>query len=163
MRKNERLIITISFTPTNTCHLIQVVSNSDLLLSDNFEFSFSSPFTFLHSSTCHDGINCRICVDQNAEQERQLRSLQLEMETIQRQFDASSVDRENAIQENRKLQDDLAAVTCEVRNMQRELEASRAEAYDLKRQLQTYVSEVRRAEELLNRKVGSVNEDSRLH
>lgn len=64
------------------------------------------------------------------------------------------MDRENAIQENRKLQDDLAAVTCEVRNMQRELEASRAEAYDLKRQLQTYVSEVRRAEELLNRKVG---------
>ncbi|EFN85729.1 Centrosomal protein of 135 kDa [Harpegnathos saltator] len=74
------------------------------------------------------------------------------METIQRQFDAASIDRENAIQENRKLQDDLAAATCEVRNMQRELEASRAEAYDLKRQLQTYVSEVRRAEELLNRK-----------
>lgn len=63
------------------------------------------------------------------------------------------MDRENAIQENRKLQDDLAAVTCEVRNMQRELETSRAECYDLKRQLQTYVSEVRRAEELLNRKV----------
>ncbi|XP_032671730.1 centrosomal protein of 135 kDa isoform X2 [Odontomachus brunneus] len=93
-----------------------------------------------------------ICVDQSAEQERQLRSLQLEMETVQRQFNAASADRENAIQENRKLQDDLAAVTCEVRNMQRELEASHAEAYDLKRQLQTYVSEVRRAEELLNRK-----------
>ncbi|XP_071559651.1 uncharacterized protein [Temnothorax nylanderi] len=93
-----------------------------------------------------------ICVDQSAEQERQLRSLQLEMETLQRQFEAASVDRENAIQENRKLQDDLAAATCEVRNMQRELETSRAECYDLKRQLQTYVSEVRRAEELLNRK-----------
>ncbi|XP_071644763.1 uncharacterized protein [Temnothorax longispinosus] len=93
-----------------------------------------------------------ICIDQSAEQERQLRSLQLEMETLQRQFEAASVDRENAIQENRKLQDDLAAATCEVRNMQRELETSRAECYDLKRQLQTYVSEVRRAEELLNRK-----------
>lgn len=93
-----------------------------------------------------------ICVDQSAERERHLRSLQLEMETVQRQFEAASVDRENAIQENRKLQDDLAAVTCETRNMQRELETSRAECYDLKRQLQTYVSEVRRAEELLNRK-----------
>ncbi|XP_011647939.1 centrosomal protein of 135 kDa isoform X2 [Pogonomyrmex barbatus] len=93
-----------------------------------------------------------ICIDQSAERERQLRSLQLEMETVQRQFETASVDRENAIQENRKLQDDLAAVTCEVRNMQRELEISRAECYDLKRQLQTYVSEVRRAEELLNRK-----------
>ncbi|EGI66649.1 Centrosomal protein of 135 kDa [Acromyrmex echinatior] len=74
------------------------------------------------------------------------------MESIQRQFEAASVDRENAIHENRKLQDDLAALTCEMRNMQRELETSRAECYDLKRQLQTYVSEVRRAEELLNRK-----------
>jgi len=100
-----------------------------------------------------DGINCRLCIDQSAEQERQLRSLQLEMETVQRQFEAASVDRENAIQENRKLQDDLAAVTCEVRNMQRELETSHAECFDLKKQLQTYVSEVRRAEELLNRKV----------
>ncbi|XP_025989831.1 centrosomal protein of 135 kDa isoform X2 [Solenopsis invicta] len=93
-----------------------------------------------------------ICIDQSVEQERQLRSLRLEMETMQRQFEAASVDRENAIQENRKLQDDLAAVTCEVRNMQHELEASHAECYDLKRQLQTYVSEVRRVEELLNRK-----------
>ena len=75
------------------------------------------------------------------------------MESVQRQFEAASVDRENAIHENRKLQDDLAALTCEMRNMQRELETSRAECYDLKRQLQTYVSEVRRAEELLNRKV----------
>ncbi|XP_036150015.1 centrosomal protein of 135 kDa isoform X2 [Monomorium pharaonis] len=93
-----------------------------------------------------------MCIDQSAEQERQLRSMQLEMETVRRQFEAASVDRENAIQENRKVQDDLAAATCEVRNMQRELEISRAECYDLKRQLQTYVSEVRRAEELLNRK-----------
>ncbi|KAG7197911.1 hypothetical protein KM043_016151 [Ampulex compressa] len=94
----------------------------------------------------------RICVDQSAEQERQVRTLQLEMENLRRQLDAASSDRENAIQENRRLQDDLAAVTCEVRNLQRELETSRAESYDLKRQLQTYVSEVRRAEELLNRK-----------
>ncbi|XP_011329038.2 centrosomal protein of 135 kDa isoform X2 [Ooceraea biroi] len=93
-----------------------------------------------------------ICVDQSAEQERQMKTLQLEREAMQRQFETASVDRENAIQENRKLQDDLAAMTCEVRNMQRELETSHAECYDLKRQLQTYVSEVRRAEELLNRK-----------
>ncbi|XP_072746619.1 centrosomal protein of 135 kDa [Anoplolepis gracilipes] len=93
-----------------------------------------------------------ICIDQSAERERQLRSLQLEMETVQRQLKTASMDRENAIQENRKLQDDLASMTCEVQNLQRELETSHAECYDLKRQLQTYVSEVRRAEELLNRK-----------
>ncbi|XP_076748654.1 uncharacterized protein LOC143422118 isoform X1 [Xylocopa sonorina] len=93
-----------------------------------------------------------ICVDQSANKDRQLRSLQLEMENLQRQLQTATYDRENAIQENRRIQDDLAAVTCEVRNLQRELEASRAESFDLKRQLQTYVSEVRRAEELLNRK-----------
>ncbi|EZA60378.1 hypothetical protein X777_13467 [Ooceraea biroi] len=85
-----------------------------------------------------------------------MKTLQLEREAMQRQFETASVDRENAIQENRKLQDDLAAMTCEVRNMQRELETSHAECYDLKRQLQTYVSEVRRAEELLNRKIPSL-------
>ncbi|XP_066590884.1 centrosomal protein of 135 kDa isoform X2 [Prorops nasuta] len=93
-----------------------------------------------------------ICVDQSAEQERQIRNLQMEIENVQRQLETSSSDRENAIQENRRLQDDLASVSCEVRTLHRELETSRAEASDLKRQLQTYVSEVRRAEELLNRK-----------
>lgn len=79
--------------------------------------------------------------------------MQLELENLQRQLQSATYDRENTIQENRRVQDDLAAVTCEVRNLQRELEASRAESFELKRQLQTYVSEVRRAEELLNRKV----------
>ncbi|XP_015181799.1 PREDICTED: centrosomal protein of 135 kDa [Polistes dominula] len=93
-----------------------------------------------------------ICIDQSAEYERQLKSLQIEVKNCQRQLDTCNNDRENAIQENRRLQDDLAAVICEVRNLQHELESSRAESYDLKRQLQTYVSEVRRAEEMLNRK-----------
>ncbi|XP_076646468.1 uncharacterized protein LOC143355509 isoform X2 [Halictus rubicundus] len=93
-----------------------------------------------------------LTIEQAAEQERQIRSMQLEVENFQRQLQTTTYDRENAIQENRRIQDDLAACTCEVRNLQRELEASRAESFDLKRQLQTYVSEVRRAEELLNRK-----------
>ncbi|PBC30459.1 Centrosomal protein of [Apis cerana cerana] len=94
----------------------------------------------------------RMCVDQTADANRQLRSIQLEMENLQRQLQTVSYDRDNAIQENRRTQDDLAAATSEVRNLQRELETSRGESFDLKRQLQTYVSEVRRAEELLNRK-----------
>ncbi|XP_044582223.1 centrosomal protein of 135 kDa isoform X6 [Cotesia glomerata] len=94
----------------------------------------------------------QICVDQTAEQERQLRNLQMELENSSRQMAAAANDRDNALMENRRLQDDLAAVTCEFRTLQRELEASKAESHDLKRQLQTYVSEVRRAEELLNRK-----------
>lgn len=93
-----------------------------------------------------------ICIGQNVDREHQLRSLQLEMENLQRQLETANCDRENAIQENRRLQDDLAAVMYELRNLQRELDSARVESYDLKKQLQTYVSEVRRAEELLNRK-----------
>lgn len=92
-------------------------------------------------------------MDQTAEQERQLRAMEVEINNLQRQLNSANMDRENAIRENSRIQDDLASVTCECRNLQRELEASRAESYDLKRQLQTYVTEVRRAEDLLNRKV----------
>ncbi|XP_051170534.1 centrosomal protein of 135 kDa-like isoform X2 [Leptopilina boulardi] len=94
----------------------------------------------------------QICVDQSADKERQVRSMQIDMDNLQRQITSSSMDRENAIQENMRLQDDLAAVTCELRTLQRELEASRAESFDLKKQLKTYVSEVRRVEELLMKK-----------
>ncbi|XP_033216030.1 centrosomal protein of 135 kDa isoform X2 [Belonocnema kinseyi] len=94
----------------------------------------------------------QICVNQSAEQERQVHSMQIEMDNLHRQLTSSSIDRENAIQENRRLQDDLAAVTCELRNLQRELDVCRTESFDVKRQLQTYVSEVRRAEDLLIRK-----------
>ncbi|XP_025602495.2 testis-specific gene 10 protein isoform X2 [Athalia rosae] len=94
----------------------------------------------------------RTCVEQSTEQERQMRTMDVEITNLQRQLQSAFMDRENAIRENSRIQDDLAAVTCECRNLQRELETSRAESYDLKRQLQTYVTEVRRAEELLNRK-----------
>lgn len=98
-------------------------------------------------------ITFRICVDQSADKERQVRSMQIDMDNLQRQMTSSSMDRENAIQENMRLQDDLAAVTCELRTLQRELDASRAESFDLKKQLKTYVSEVRRIEEILTKKV----------
>lgn len=94
----------------------------------------------------------QICVDQSADKERQVRSMQIDMDNLQRQMTSSSMDRENAIQENMRLQDDLAAVTCELRTLQRELDASRAESFDLKKQLKTYVSEVRRIEEILTKK-----------
>ncbi|CAG5074975.1 Similar to CEP135: Centrosomal protein of 135 kDa (Homo sapiens) [Cotesia congregata] len=83
----------------------------------------------------------QICVDQTAEQERQLRNLQMELENSSRQMAAAANDRDNALMENRRLQDELAAVTCEFRTLQRELEASKAESHDLKRQLQTYENE----------------------
>ena len=77
----------------------------------------------------------------------------MEKDNIQRQLNSAILDREHAIQENRRIQDDFASVTYEVRQLTKELDASKAESADLKRQLQTYVSEVRRAEDLLCHKV----------
>jgi centrosomal protein CEP135 len=82
-----------------------------------------------------------------------MRSMQLEMENLHRELSSAKCERENAIQQSHRLQDDLAAVSCEVRNLRNELEASKAESHDLKRQLQTYVCEVRRAEDLISQKV----------
>lgn len=96
---------------------------------------------------------CRIFVEQNAEQERQLRLMKLDIENYKRQLSTASNDREHAIQENRKLQDDLAAVLCDVRRLETDLQSARSESCDLKHQLQIYTSQVRRAEEQLNRKV----------
>ncbi|XP_011495575.1 PREDICTED: centrosomal protein of 135 kDa-like [Ceratosolen solmsi marchali] len=84
--------------------------------------------------------------------ERQMHSMQLEMKNLQRELSSATCERENAIQQNHRIQDDLAAVSCEVRKAHKDLEASKAETHDLKRQLQTYVCEVRRAEELLSEK-----------
>ncbi|XP_058806047.1 GRIP and coiled-coil domain-containing protein 2-like [Phymastichus coffea] len=95
---------------------------------------------------------CRICIDQASDAERQVRSMQLDMENVQRQLHSATTDRDQAILENRRLQDDLAAVSCELRNMRQELEAAKAKSHDLKRQLQTYVAEVRRAEDMLSKK-----------
>ena len=92
-------------------------------------------------------------MDQASDMERHHRSLQIEIDNLQRQLQSSNAERDSSMQETRRLADDLAAVSCEIRTMQKELEASKSEAHDLKRQLQTYVSEVRRAEELIGHKV----------
>lgn len=91
--------------------------------------------------------------DQATDLERQVRAMQLDLENLQRQLSSACMERESAIHENGRLQDELAAMSCEVRSMHKEIENAKSESCDLKRQLQTYVSEVRRAEDLLNQKV----------
>jgi chromosome segregation ATPase len=54
---------------------------------------------------------------------------------------------------NRLLHSDLANLTEECRRANSDLESSRKEVEDLKHRLQGYVSEVRRVEELLAKKV----------
>lgn len=52
----------------------------------------------------------------------------------------------------RRLQDDLATCTNETRCMQNELELAKRQIDDLKRQLQQYVAEIKRTEDLISQK-----------
>lgn len=53
----------------------------------------------------------------------------------------------------RRLQNDLSSVTCDCREARNELEISKRQVEDLKRQLQHYVAEVKRFEDLMSQKV----------
>lgn len=55
--------------------------------------------------------------------------------------------------ENRRLQDDLAAATKDCLTARRELDMDKQDVENLKKQLQQYVTEVKKAEELLTKKV----------
>lgn len=61
--------------------------------------------------------------------------------------------KDSAIQENRKLRDDLCSATCDCRDSRKELELYKRQVDDLKTQLQQYVAEVKRAEDLISNKV----------
>lgn len=54
---------------------------------------------------------------------------------------------------DRRIQDDLAATCQDCNNARRELEIARRCVDDLKTQLQTYVMEVKRTEDLISQKV----------
>lgn len=53
----------------------------------------------------------------------------------------------------RRLQNDLSSVTCDCRDARKELDLAKREVEDLKRQLQQYVAEVKRTEDLISQKV----------
>ncbi|KAF5308899.1 hypothetical protein FQR65_LT00599 [Abscondita terminalis] len=72
-------------------------------------------------------------------------SLRAELESAKRAVD-------NALQENRRLQDTLATTTASNRCAGSEIEQHKRQIEDLKRQLQTYVAEVKRFEDLINQK-----------
>lgn len=57
----------------------------------------------------------------------------------------------------RRIQDDLAKVTMDWRNVHGELERAHREIEDLKTQLQQYVFEIKRAEDLISKKVITIH------
>lgn len=94
-----------------------------------------------------------IAVDENANQDHILRTSETELSALRQEIETIKKMRDSAIHENRKLQDNLTAVTCDCRDSRKELELYQRQVDDLKRQLQHYVAEVKRFEDLISNKV----------
>jgi hypothetical protein len=97
-----------------------------------------------------------MAMDENADQEHVLRSSQTEIATLRQELDTIKKIKDGAIQENRRLQDDLCSVTCDCRDSRKELELYKRQVDDLKTQLQHYVAEVKRTEDLISNKVNEM-------
>lgn len=77
------------------------------------------------------------------------------LEHLKQQLEQSERQKECALCENRRLQDDLTSAIKDCHAARRDQETNRQEVDNLKRQLQQYCNEVKRAEELLMKKVSS--------
>lgn len=81
-----------------------------------------------------------------------------DMMELKRQINQLKTSKENLKLENRRLTNDLAAFECNNIKFKTKLSESDKEIDRLKKQLQQYVQEVQRAEELLHRKEEERNE-----
>nr|CAD7605616.1 unnamed protein product [Timema genevievae] len=99
-----------------------------------------------------------VVTDESLSKEQAYRSVERSVESLHQELEAAQRSRDSALRENRRLQDDLAAAIQDCRVANHSLEESRQEVENLKRQLQDYVDEVRRVEEILTLKEGERSE-----
>ncbi|GJQ82870.1 hypothetical protein Trydic_g2608 [Trypoxylus dichotomus] len=90
-------------------------------------------------------------VDTSAKEQR-LKNATIDLNRIQQDLESAIRARDMAYQENRRLQDDLASCVADSKRTQSELDIARRQVDDLKRQLQHYVAEVKRTEDLISQK-----------
>lgn len=81
-----------------------------------------------------------------------------EMEELRRQIKQLKTTNDNLLFETRRLTNELAEEECKNNSLKTKLHDAEKEIDRLKRQLQQYVQEVQRAEELLHRKEEERNE-----
>ncbi|KAK9721231.1 LAIKA domain [Popillia japonica] len=87
-----------------------------------------------------------------AAKEQILRNATADTNRVQQDLEAAIRARDMAYQENRRLQDDLAACVADNKRTKTDLDIARRQVDDLKRQLQHYVAEVKRTEDLISQK-----------
>ncbi|XP_030747273.1 centrosomal protein of 135 kDa-like isoform X2 [Sitophilus oryzae] len=91
-------------------------------------------------------------VDESSSKEQIARSKQQEMQLLDQDLQKERRLKEAALLENKRLQNELSSVTADCRDARNELEICKRQIEDLKRQLQQYVAEVKRTEDLISQK-----------
>ncbi|KAL1505790.1 hypothetical protein ABEB36_005270 [Hypothenemus hampei] len=91
-------------------------------------------------------------VNESSSQEHLARTKQQELTVLEQDYEKEKRLKEAALLENKRLQNDLSSVTYDCREARKELEITRRQVEDLKRQLQHYVAEVKRTEDLISQK-----------
>ncbi|KAB0799230.1 hypothetical protein PPYR_07110 [Photinus pyralis] len=97
-------------------------------------------------------------IDDSSAREQLLKTSSLEMASLKQDLEMITRTKENLMAENRQLQDDLASVTVQYRTAQTQIDDCKRHIDDLKKQLQTYVAEVRRFEDLMDHKESERND-----
>lgn len=100
--------------------------------------------------------SCRLPSNANAGSKHTKCSLQQmtsEIEELRRQIKQAKTTSDNAMHDNRRLTNELADMECKNSLIKIKLDESEKEVDKVKRQLQQYVQEVQRAEDLLLKKV----------
>lgn len=93
-----------------------------------------------------------LTLSEKANSEYGFRSLEREVEKLKDDLQQCEFQKEALIRENRRLQDDLSSAAKDCITARRELEIEKQDVENLKKQLQQYVAEVKKAEELLTKK-----------
>ncbi|KAF5281939.1 hypothetical protein FQA39_LY00463 [Lamprigera yunnana] len=99
-------------------------------------------------------LKSRLCknADDHSAKDQQLRSHSMELSSVRRELEATERTKDNALQELRNCQNTVACVTADCKIAHTEIEQYKRQTEDLKRQLQTYVAEVKRFEDIMNEK-----------
>ncbi|XP_017768019.1 PREDICTED: centrosomal protein of 135 kDa-like isoform X2 [Nicrophorus vespilloides] len=91
-------------------------------------------------------------LEEKNSREFQLKSVSSEVGNLRLELQTLTRSRDSLLLENRRLQDDLAACTASCRSSNAELEIAKRQVQDLKTQLQHYVAEIKRIEDMMTSK-----------
>jgi centrosomal protein CEP135 len=97
-------------------------------------------------------------VSERSSKESAFKTLEQAIERMRQDMEQSERCKEQLMRENRRLNDELTVAVKDVHSCRCELELEKQEVENMRRQLQQYVCEVKRVEELLSQKDSERND-----